>query len=196
MAIRWTWKKADRLLDRVGQFVQIGLFIVAIVGFKYTVVPLYEKAMVDESLARSQLALTKVEDKLAASYSRIRYASVREFVLMVGPDCSGLTIPPEATAVMMGQQQSGFDELVLDNSIAECFNKYLMKDSGLRELSADDRIRFENELRALGKKLDAKRFELRDRHIMASEQDRLFVALNFGTDIRRAVLDFANMKWE
>jgi len=196
MAIRWTWKKADRVLDRVGQFVQIGLFIVAIVGFKYTVFPLYEKAMVDESLARSQLALTKVEDKLSASYSRIRYASVREFVLIVGPDCSGLTIPPEATAVMMGQQKSGFDELVLDNSIAECFNKYLIKDSGLRELSADDKIRFENELRALGKKLDTKRFELRDRYMMASEQDRLFVALNFGTDIRRAALDLANIKWE
>lgn len=196
MASRWTWKKADRVLDRVGQFVQIGLFVVAIVGFKFTVIPLYEKAMVDESLARSQLVLTKVEDKLAASYARIRYASVREFVLIVGPDCSGLTIPPEVPALIMGQQQSGFDELVLDNSIAECFNKYLMKDSGLRELSADDRIRFENELRALGKKLDSKRFELRDRHMMASEQERIFVALAFGTDIRKAVLELANLKWD
>lgn len=196
MASRWTWKKADRVFGRLGQFVQIGLFILAFLGFKYTIIPLYEKALVDESLARNQLELTRLDDKLKAMYGRIRHASVREFVLIVGPDCSGLVIPPEVPAVIMGQQQSGFDEFVFDTSITDCFNKYLLKDSGLRELSANDKIRFENELRALGKRLDTKRFELRDRYMMASEQERLFMALHFGTDIRKAVLDLANLKWD
>jgi DNA repair exonuclease SbcCD ATPase subunit len=56
----------DTILARLANASQLGLLILAVFGYFYTVLPVYQKALLDEDIAKKTLALNSLEAKLAA----------------------------------------------------------------------------------------------------------------------------------
>lgn len=55
----------DQWFDRVGQASQVLLLVLGVFGYFYTVLPLYEKALLDEEIAKKTLELNKASADLA-----------------------------------------------------------------------------------------------------------------------------------
>ncbi|OJB01718.1 hypothetical protein BGV48_19115 [Burkholderia ubonensis] len=78
------------LVSHVAQVVTVAL---TAGGLYFTVVPLYQKAAVDEQVAKQQIKLEQLEQRVDASYKKIRKNAVRQYVFSVGIQCTGLMLP-------------------------------------------------------------------------------------------------------
>lgn len=87
--------KVDLYLSRLSHLSQIGLLIVATFGYFYTVVPLYEKSLLDEQIAQKELELKASKKALEENYKQLRKDIVSSYVFHVGIVCSGLDEKPE-----------------------------------------------------------------------------------------------------
>ena len=67
----------DVWLQRVSHIVQLGLFLLTLATIYFTVIPLYQKALLDEQIAEKELRLAKLEKSLDAAYRKIRASAVR-----------------------------------------------------------------------------------------------------------------------
>lgn len=61
-------------------------------GLYFTVIPLYQKAALDEQVAKQQLKLEELQQRVATSYGKIRSEAVRQYVFLTQSDCTGLMI--------------------------------------------------------------------------------------------------------
>jgi hypothetical protein len=82
--------KLDVWLPRIANFTQVALLALTAGGFYFTVLPLYQKALLDEAFARKEIELKQVTTTLDAQYAQLRQLAVREFVMRAEFDCSGL----------------------------------------------------------------------------------------------------------
>ena len=74
----------DVWLPRLSHVAQVGLFVFAIGGFYFTVLPLYQKALLEEAIAMKEVQLTAATNALDSAYSRNRTYAVREFYINRG----------------------------------------------------------------------------------------------------------------
>jgi hypothetical protein len=120
----------------ISQIVGVGL---ALAGLFYTVIPLYQKAAVDEQLARREAELKAVESSLAEArtenYRLNRDNYLRSATRAAADECadvrrSFITIPP-------GAPESEF-RLRLDVNVVECVNRYLARADEVRVLNPAD----------------------------------------------------------
>jgi len=58
-------KRVDFALQRVANAAQLGLLVLAIFGYFYTVLPIYQKSLLDEEIAKKTLQLNALEGQLA-----------------------------------------------------------------------------------------------------------------------------------
>ena len=56
----------DRVLTRIANASQLGLLLLAVFGYFYTVLPVYQKALLDEDIAKKTLELNTKESELQA----------------------------------------------------------------------------------------------------------------------------------
>jgi hypothetical protein len=84
--------RVDVLLMRAAYIAQVVVTIATIVGFFYTVIPLYQKAAVDELIARREAELKIAEESLATAqreaYAQHRLNFVERFSRTAANDCS------------------------------------------------------------------------------------------------------------
>src|ERR1700674_3669279 len=80
----------DAWLLRLSFIAQIGLCVIAAYGLFYTVIPLYQKAMIDEQIAQKTLELEKARVDLSATYGRARALAVQNAIFHLGVQCLGL----------------------------------------------------------------------------------------------------------
>lgn len=80
----------DRWLDRAAQISQLGLLAAAVFGFYYTVIPLYEKAALDEELAKTKAELAVEVRNLADAKYRVLSMSFGSGISHSFPLCTGL----------------------------------------------------------------------------------------------------------
>lgn len=81
---------ADVWLPRLSHVAQFGLFVFTLGSLYFTVIPLYQMALLDEAIAKKEVELataTKTVDRL---YLGIRSYVVRDFYLQAMPACGGL----------------------------------------------------------------------------------------------------------
>lgn len=130
----------DIWLPRISHFSQFGLFVVTIGALYFTVLPLYQKAVLEEAIARKEVQLAQAEKSLEDSYVRLRSFAIREFVFGTGAKCSSLMLPPRALRALDEKPSpisSETDEIFSINAGA-CLKEEFQKSKSLKELRPAD----------------------------------------------------------
>lgn len=129
----------DVWLPRISHFSQFGLFVVTIGTLYFTVLPLYQKAVLEEAIARKEVQLADYEKSLDASYSRIRGYIVSEFAFNTGIECSGILFTPQ---LLQDLNENSFNSIeaeeIFDINVSACLEERLQKSENLKELRSSD----------------------------------------------------------
>ena len=149
----------DIWLPRLSHIAQFGLFVFTLGSIYYTVIPLYQKALLEEAIAKKETDLAALSRTLEASYGRIRSYAVREFYITAAPKCSGLFRPPEKP-VLPGERsefRQPHAELVYAIDISACLREAISKTSALGDLRPEDKQTFLQAVEQLVAQLSEKR---------------------------------------
>ena len=84
----------DVWLQRLSHLSQFGIFVFTVWAIFFTVVPLYQKALLDEAIAKKEVELKEANTALERAYGRIKFTVVKDFVFMAGARCSDLLYRP------------------------------------------------------------------------------------------------------
>lgn len=147
----------DLYLLRLSYLSQIGLLIVATIGYFYTVVPLYQKSLLDEQIAQKELALRAKEFALSELYKELRTHSVRNFVFNSGSSCSGLLLKPEnlQRRDIKISDYIANRKRVYEIDVANCLIKRFEESEPLRKnLSEDDYVYMLEEIKSVSIELE------------------------------------------
>lgn len=130
----------DIWLPRISHFSQFGLFVVTIGGLYFTVLPLYQKAVLEEAIARKEVQLAASEKAIEESYARFRSFAIREFVSGTGAKCSSLLFPSRALRTLnekLSPAPYEAEEIFSINTGA-CLKEEFHKSKILKELRSSD----------------------------------------------------------
>jgi len=160
----------DVWLVRASHVAQFGLFLITAGTIYFTVIPLYQKALLDEQIARREIELNRIQDELDVAYKKIRASSVSTYTLRVGAECSGLLLPIDQTGDDSGTKVD-FAKRVLSVSPEDCLRRE-MKMAALKELRPSDMRFFQVEVSRVGARLEAFRKEALDDYSGAEQRAR------------------------
>lgn len=146
--------KIDIWLQRISHVSQFGLFVFTIGTIYSTVVPLYQKALLDEAVAKKEMELGKVSAALEKAYTRIRFFAVREYVFNAGSECSGVLIRQSEPLPLSarGPVRSIADE-IFDIDVPSCLLRVERETKSLRDLNDMDLKLLRGKILRLGEKL-------------------------------------------
>lgn len=133
--------KLDIWLPRLANFTQVALLLLTTAGFYLTVLPLYQKALLDEAFARKEVELKHVTASLEAKYVKLRRVAVHGFITYAEMDCSGLG---EIMLKKAGEKVDRTQPFTID--VKKCLVDYEVASIGLSELRTDDRVFFRTEV--------------------------------------------------
>ena len=153
-----TQSNLDLWLIRLGYFSQIGLLIVAVIGYFYTVLPVYQKSVLDEEIAKKEIELVKMQKKLDENYVELRKQLAGQFIFSVGIDCTGM--PKEALNFKSTNLKT--DMLLhlssrLQTNALTCLQSEFSKSSKLKTLKTDDYKLLNNEIEKVGNQIEIQR---------------------------------------
>ena len=149
----------DVWLPRLSHIAQFGLFVFTLGSIYYTVIPLYQKALLEEAIAKKETDLASLTKTLEASYGRIRSYAVREFYIAAAPKCSGLFQPPEKP-VLLGERaepRKPRAEHVYSIDVTTCLREVTSKTSALNDHRAEDKRTFSEAVERLAIELSKER---------------------------------------
>lgn len=130
----------DLWLQRLSHFAQVGLFFFTIWTIYFTVIPLYQKALLDEQIAQKEILLRKLEKEVVHSYEKIRFSALRDYVFHAGAECSGLMISPEELKKYYepASKKDNRARAILAIKPNDCLTKALDQVTSLKELNSGD----------------------------------------------------------
>lgn len=147
-------QKLDRWLLRLSYLSQFGLFLFTVFTIYFTVIPLYQKALLDEAIAKKEFELKHANEALEKAYARIRSSLVKDFVLSSGFDCTGLSEPPTINAEMgETNNKPTMTDKILALDVRSCMNKTVKNSVSLHDLRPEDRSLLEQKVLGLGEEL-------------------------------------------
>lgn len=146
----------DVWLQRLSALAQMGLALFTIVTIYTTVIPLYQKALLDEAIAKKEIDLKAATTALENKYIKLRWFAIRDYVQFTGPGCIGLLQKIPETA---DEPQQPDTTLTLD--IKQCILSTESTVRSLRELRPEDRTFFHEQLVLLGGRLAKRQMETR-----------------------------------
>lgn len=160
----------DVWLVRASHVAQFGLFLITAGTIYFTVIPLYQKALLDEQIARREIELNRIQDELDVAYKKIRASSVSTYIFRVGAECSGLLLPVDQNGEESGEKVD-FAKRVLSISPEECLRRE-MEMTALKELRPGDMSFFQAEVSRVGTRLEAFRKVALDEYSGAEQRAR------------------------
>ncbi|MBC7755841.1 MAG: hypothetical protein H7Z20_04195 [Bdellovibrio sp.] len=124
--------------SRFSHFSQIGLLVVAVFGYVYTVLPVYQKSLLDEQIAHKEIELTAMQSKLDRMYEINRSDVIKRFVFMSNRKCGRADLLPKNGAEIFNEKrisQSIKQKLgqYFDVDMNECLVDTLSKSKNLKE---------------------------------------------------------------
>lgn len=158
----------DTWLVRASHVAQFGLFLLTAGTIYFTVIPLYQKALLDEQIARREIELNRIQDELDVAYKKIRASSVSTYIFRVGAECSGVLLPADQTGGESGEKFD-FAQRVLSISPEECLRRE-MEVAALKELRPGDMNFFQVEVSRVGTRLEAFRKEALEEYSGAEQR--------------------------
>jgi hypothetical protein len=128
-----------------------------------TVIPLYQKALLDEAIAKKELELKTATSAIENKYVALRTFSVKEFIFTAGFKCSGIDIE-------VGTFRESYEDQLYKIDVARCLTTLEAHPKALAELLPEDRITFRAALKVLGARLNVAKVD-------STEKDRIARAL-------------------
>ncbi|GAA0799111.1 hypothetical protein [Cupriavidus gilardii] len=128
--------RAERIIPLISHIAQIGLFIFTGLGFYFTVIPLYQKAAVDEQLAKQQHALAIIEAQLKEQYVKLRNRAISQYIAIAGPECTALLTPPIEIGSVPPSRD--FYDIALETDMNACLQEALQRSAIASELDKKD----------------------------------------------------------
>ncbi|MQR00974.1 hypothetical protein [Glaciimonas soli] len=132
-----SFEKFERVIPLVSHIAQVIIMLLTAGGLYFTVIPLYQKAAVDEQVAKQQLRLEQLQRTVATNYKKMRAEAIRQYVFLAGVDCTGLMtpIPP------LGVRSTGADlnDKILAINVSDCMHADLTTATLLTALTPEDR---------------------------------------------------------
>lgn len=155
----------DRLLSRGASISQITGIGLALAGLFYTVIPLYQKAAVDEQLARREAELRVVEESLAEAktetYRLRRDNYVRVATRAAADECSD--VRRGFMSIPQGLKESDQEyRHKLDIGVVDCISRYLARADVVKELNPADLATWRGWATPIAVELETQRQTARD----------------------------------
>lgn len=145
----------DVWLLRLSQIAQIGLFLFTVGAIYFTVIPLYQKALLDEAIAKREVELKDANTALEGAYASVRSEVIKDYAFFASAKCTGLLERP-APLPAFGQtapaRPSPADRLFAID-VPACLTNAAKESVSLRELRPEDRKLFDLRLSVLGKEV-------------------------------------------
>jgi hypothetical protein len=138
----------DVWLQRLSYLSQIGLFIFTAWALYFTVIPLYQKALLDEAIAKKEIELKEATAELEKAYGRIKFSVLKDFVFMAGARCSDL----KYREPLHGKPLPPFAEL-FELDVPACLIRTAEEYTPLVILKPEDRKLFDESLLVLSREL-------------------------------------------
>lgn len=155
---------------------------VAVFGYFYTVRPIYQKALLDEAIAKKELEIKETNSALAVSYARLKGHAIANLV-QNSSVCQTytMTIMIGNDHIMSTSKEKDMEKY-LSRSVSTCLKQAVAKTPDLATLQIGDHDALMREIDRIGNKLDNERLvaieeakNLRARAI----KDRLFLMNEF-----------------
>ena len=172
--MRALWRRIcnrlDIYLQRSSHVSQIVLCLFTGWALIYTVIPLYQKALLDEAIAKKEVELKEATSAMAKKevelreasatlekrYMRIKFSVVKDFAFMAGAKCTNLLYRPMRPLRPLREPQPRepppFAEL-FELDVPGCITGEAEKYSPLKELSPEDRKLFDQNIVTLNQEL-------------------------------------------
>jgi hypothetical protein len=134
---------------------QFGLFLFTLGSLYFTVLPLYQKALLDEAIAKKEVELKTATASLEKKYVQIRAFALKEYVMYASAECTALLKRPVELPAP-GEKAPPLPphaEDVYAIDIKACFVNGLDRAHSLKELSADDLTYLRTTLDQMGDRL-------------------------------------------
>ncbi|WP_196207901.1 hypothetical protein [Citrobacter sp. Res13-Sevr-PEB04-36] len=137
-----TNNKFDLWLVRISYIAQVGLFFLTTFTIFYTVIPIYQNANLQESIAKKELEYEKLKEKQRILYLNLRREYSRKYVIDAISQCSPTEIlmrqPSEDDIrkphnVIMNEFKKH-----LDKDLSGCFEKVFYENHYVKELNDND----------------------------------------------------------
>lgn len=109
----------DLWISRASHLSQVGILIIAVIVYFYTVIPIYQKSILDEDIAKKTLELKLIKNEI---YVKQRRAIVSSFMLKSDFKCSGLLERPEKL-LKLGEKRLSIIErnpILFDSTTSKC----------------------------------------------------------------------------
>lgn len=161
--------RLDKWLPRLGHFAQFGLLIVTVFTLFYTVIPLYQKAALEESIARKEMELRQAENAVEDAYTQVRSYAVRSYTFHVSTQCTSVDLPP---GILFGTDDPNFyDARMLETDVQGCLKEQVKTSKDLKQLRASDFERLAKRVSQVAAVIETRR--------QAARADFYSVGLNF-----------------
>lgn len=155
--------KFDIWISRLSQLAQVGLFSLAVFGFFYTVVPIYQKEVLTEAIAKNELILSELQNKIHAYNTKALHNRVEGFIIMAGTKCTGMLENPEFEKRMnefLKGNIPGIDPVtnfIYTNATDDCLRQLYDEQKPLNMATSKSRIKFETKLNTIAHNLEETR---------------------------------------
>jgi len=126
----------ERFIPLASHIAQIVMMLLTAGGLFFTVIPLYQKAAVDEQIAKQQIKLDQLERQLKLGYRKIRANAVRQYVFAAGAQCTGLMLP--APTIRSDGSVPDIPRQILQIDVSECMRRLKESSTPLRDLTQSD----------------------------------------------------------
>lgn len=147
-------ENAERIVPLLSHFAQIGLFVLTAWGLFHTVIPLYQKAAVDEQVAKQQAELAHLTDRLQENYAKNRELAVAQFAIFAQPPCSGL-LTPVSDEPKPGDKD--FYGEALGTDVEQCLQNQFQAFAPLRDLRKADQDALRMQVHRIGERINTAR---------------------------------------
>lgn len=166
----------DIWLPRISHFSQFGLFVITLGSLYFVVLPLYQKAVLDEAIARKEIELKESEKLVELSYGKIRSYAVKQFVFQVGLNCI-IDTTPIVSKEQLAKESQNQRKTVLALDVAKCINDEVGNSKELKELQAGDQVNFSIEVKNIADMIEKRRVVALEQYRQLPNKARLNPAL-------------------
>ncbi len=150
-------QRFDVWLERTSHLSQTVLALVTAGTLYFTVVPLYQKALLEEAIAKKETELKEANAGLERAYERARAAAVAGYGFSAGAKCSGL-LEPLPPLPVLGKTSKSRDlpmERVSAFNTAACLRAEAGAFLPLQELRPRDKKLFDQRLSQIADELES-----------------------------------------
>jgi len=169
--------RLDLWLVRSGYIAQVGVLVATILGFYFTVIPLYQKAALDELIAQRErdlrTAQIDIQKAKREAYEQYRQNFMQRFSVAAAERCSGSRASFSQPDLGKSPDQRHEDSIRIDINAAACLDAALLEQKAGEVLTGSDLAFLKALLVDTGKSLETKRIAALSDIAQLPEKSRL-----------------------